>query len=67
MDIICFQETKLKLITRRTILSIWSCQYVDWSYLPLKGASGGVLVMWDKMMVENLDEFVGEYSVRVFV
>ncbi|XP_035544586.1 uncharacterized protein LOC118347981 [Juglans regia] len=27
------------------------------------GASGGILVMWDKRVVESSDEFVGEFSV----
>ncbi|KAG2706151.1 hypothetical protein I3760_05G090600 [Carya illinoinensis] len=61
-DIICLQEIKLKLITR-TIRSMWGCQYVGWAYKPSDGASGGILVMWDKRVVENVDEFVGEYSV----
>ncbi|KAG6636557.1 hypothetical protein CIPAW_11G119300 [Carya illinoinensis] len=63
VDIICLQETKLKQITRRTIQSIWGCQYVGWAYLPSDGALGGILVMWDKRVVENIDKFVGEYFV----
>ncbi|KAG6667899.1 hypothetical protein CIPAW_01G132400 [Carya illinoinensis] len=63
VDVICLQETKLKLISRRIIRSIWNCQFVGWIYLPSKGASGGILVMWDKRVVECIDEFIGEYSV----
>ena len=62
-DVICLQETKLKIISRRIIRSIWSCQYVGWIYLPSKGASGCILVMWDKRVVECTDEFMGEYVV----
>lgn len=61
VETICLTETKLKLITS-IIWSICGCQYVGWSYLAFNGALGGVLVMWERV-VENLDEFVGEYSV----
>ncbi|KAG2705942.1 hypothetical protein I3760_05G081100, partial [Carya illinoinensis] len=62
-DIVCLQETKLKLINRNMVRSIWSCTYVDWVYLAAKGASGGILVMWDRRVMEKIEEFVGVYSV----
>ncbi|KAG6626350.1 hypothetical protein CIPAW_15G041600 [Carya illinoinensis] len=62
-DIVCLQETKLKIISRNLVRSIWSCPYVDWVYLAAKGASGGILVMWDRRVVEKIEEFVGVYSV----
>lgn len=48
----CLWETKLKLISRRIVCSIWSCTYVSWTYLASEGVSGGVLMMWDKKVVE---------------
>ncbi|KAG6633256.1 hypothetical protein CIPAW_12G035200 [Carya illinoinensis] len=47
-DIVCLQETKLKIVNKKIIRSIWDCVHVDWVYLAAKGASGEVLVMWDK-------------------
>ena len=44
----------MELITRREIWSLWGCQHLDWLYLGSIGASGGVLVMWDRRMVEKL-------------
>ena len=41
LDIVCLQETKMELITRVVILSLWGGQHVDWSYLGSWGASGG--------------------------
>lgn len=32
VDIVCLQETKLELITRGLVRSIWGCPYVDWLY-----------------------------------
>ena len=62
-DIICLQETKMELITRREIRSLWGCQHLNWLYLGSIGASGGVLVMWDRRMVEKIDEAVGRFSI----
>ena len=45
LDIVCLQETKMELITRVVILSLWGGQHVDWSYLGYCGASGEVLLM----------------------
>ena len=45
LDIVCLQETKLELITRAVIRSLWGGQHVDWSYLGSCGAFGGVLLM----------------------
>ncbi|KAG6654621.1 hypothetical protein CIPAW_05G158600 [Carya illinoinensis] len=64
-DVVCLQETKLKLVTRKLVRSVWHCPYVDWIYLASNGASGGILVMWDKRVMEKMEEFVGEFSVVV--
>jgi exonuclease III len=62
-DIVCLQETKLELITREMVYSVWGCAYVDWLYLGSRGASGGILLMWDRRVVEKVEEYVGRYVV----
>ena len=62
-DIVCLQETKLELINRGVIFSLWGGHHVDWLYLGSMGASGGVLLMWDNRVVEKLEEAVGRFSV----
>ncbi|XP_030936692.1 uncharacterized protein LOC115961945 [Quercus lobata] len=62
-DVICLQETKMELITRAVIRSLWGDQHVDWSYLGSCGASGGVLLMWDTRVVNKVEEAVGQFSV----
>ena len=37
---VCLQETKMGLINRAVIHSLWGGQHVDWSYLGSCGASG---------------------------
>lgn len=66
-NIICLQETKLKFISRKSICSFWSCNYVDWAYLTSDGVLGDVLVMWDRMVVEKMEEFLGAYSFKSVV
>lgn len=36
---------------------------MGWHYLPCNGASGGILVMWDKRVVEKIEDFLGDYVV----
>lgn len=52
VDVICFQETKLKLIDKNIINRLWSCPYLGWTVLVSKGASHGIVVMWDRRDVE---------------
>lgn len=58
LDIVCFQETKLKLL-QSLVQSIWSYFYVDWIYLAFDGASGGVLLMWYRRVEEKLKVLYG--------
>ena len=53
----------MELLTRREIRSFWGCQHLDWLYLGSIDASEGVLVMWDRRMVEKIGEAVGSFSV----
>ncbi|KAG6644832.1 hypothetical protein CIPAW_08G080100 [Carya illinoinensis] len=62
-DLVCLQETKLRYIDRKIVRSLWGCPYVGWTYLASLGASCGVLLMWDKRVVEASEECIGEYTV----
>jgi hypothetical protein len=62
-DIICLQETKPDFISNRLVRSLWGCHFVDWCYLASRGASGGILIMWDRRIVEKMDVYVGEFVV----
>ena len=63
LDIICFQETKLDLITRGLVCSLWGLHHLDWLYLGSTGALGGILLMWDTRVVEKIDDAMGHFSV----
>jgi exonuclease III len=63
VDVVCLQETKMEVITGQFVRSLWRCQYVDWMFLGSNGASGGILLMWDKRLVEKVEDAVGFFSV----
>jgi hypothetical protein len=52
-DVVCFQETKIQVVTRELVQSLWGGVHVDWCYLGAQGASGGILIMWDRRVVEK--------------
>uniref|UniRef100_A0A2N9GDY5 Endonuclease/exonuclease/phosphatase domain-containing protein n=1 Tax=Fagus sylvatica TaxID=28930 RepID=A0A2N9GDY5_FAGSY len=56
------EETKLESVDRRIIRRLWGNPYVDWEVLEAVGTSGGVLMLWDKRVVEQIDSFVGRFS-----
>jgi hypothetical protein len=36
---------------------------VDWCYLGSRGASGGILLMWDRRVVEKIEDCVGRFYI----
>ena len=44
---------------------IWSCPFVDWLYLGSEGASDDIVLMWDRRVVEKLEEAVGNFSISL--
>jgi exonuclease III len=62
-EIICLQETKMSNIGRAEIGSLWGNRFAGWVFLESEGASGGVLIMWDKRVTEVQDWVKGQYSI----
>jgi len=62
-DIVCLVETKMSVISREVVRSLWGCYHVDWCYLGANGVSGEILLMWDRRVVEKVEECVGRYIV----
>lgn len=63
VDIFCLVETELKIVNSSHIHSLWSCDYIGWTYLVADGALGGIIVMWDRKAVEFIDHFVRDFLV----
>ena len=59
VDVVCLQETKLDKVDWRLIQSIWGNRYVAWEVLNAVNTAGGVLLLWDKQVLELIDSTVG--------
>ena len=64
-DVVCLQETKLAGMDRQLIGSLWSCPYVDWVVLDADQTASGILMMWDRRVLEKLEVMVGHFFVSV--
>jgi hypothetical protein len=53
----------MEFISREVIHSLWQCQHVDWSYLGSRVASRGILLMWNRWVVEKVEECVRSFVV----
>ena len=62
-DVVCLQETKLATVDLVTIRSIWGNMYVGWEVLNAVNSAGGILLMWNKRVLEKLDCYIGTSSV----
>jgi hypothetical protein len=62
-DVVCLQETKLGGIDLGVIRSLCGNPYIDWVALNAVNTVGGVLLMWDKRVLEKVDSVVGTFSV----
>jgi len=54
-DVVCLVETKMAVISREVVWSLWGYCYVEWCYMGARGASGGLLLMWDRRVVEKVE------------
>jgi hypothetical protein len=62
-DVVCLQESKLDVVDQRLIRSLWGNVYAGWEALPAVNTAGGIILMWDKRVLEMIDAHIGEYSV----
>jgi exonuclease III len=58
-NIVCLIETKMNVISREVVRSIWGGQHVGWMYM---GSNGGLLLMWDRRVVEKREDCMGHYT-----
>ena len=63
VDVVCLQETKLDRVDWRIIQSIWGNRFVGWAMLNAVNTAGGILLLWDKRVLEMTDSRVGSFSV----
>ena len=64
-DVVCLQETKIASMNRQLVRSLWSCPYVDWAVLEADRTAGGILLMWDKRVLEKVEVMICTFSISV--
>jgi hypothetical protein len=52
----------MDVIPKDMVCSLWGGQYVGWMYKEANGALGGILLMWDRKVVEKKEECIGCYT-----
>ena len=58
-DVVCLLETKLRVMEKSLVGSLWNCPYLDWVPLDADRTASGILLMWDRRVLEKVDDMVG--------
>ena len=66
-DIICLQKTKFSSVNSAVLHSLSGSPFSDWAVLDAVQSFRGVLLLWDKQVVEKIDVSVGRFSVSVLL
>ena len=66
VDIVCLQETKIQNMSVGIVRSLGVGRFLDWGTVDAKGSSEGILVFWDKRVVELIDMEIGIFSVSCY-
>lgn len=66
-NIVFLLETKLFSLNSSLVQSLWGSPFTDWAILDAVQTSEGVLLIWDKQVVEKIDVSVGQFSVSVLL
>ena len=62
-DLVCLQETKLEDIELCDVRSIWGSRHVGFSVLRARGATGGVIVLWNTNTLHLISSSNGGFLV----
>jgi len=65
-DLICLQETKLEVVSLSVIRSLWGNFSAGFDFLKAEGASGGIIVMWDKNIFNLVSSSQWVFSLTCF-
>ena len=63
VDLLCIQETKINLMSEWVVRSIGVGRFLDWRAVDASGTAGGILVCWDKRLLELLDWEEGQFTI----
>ena len=57
--LVCLQETKVKGMSCDFVRSLGTGRFLDWEAVSATGAFGGILIFWDRRMLQLIDKEEG--------
>nr|XP_009761079.1 PREDICTED: uncharacterized protein LOC104213303 [Nicotiana sylvestris] len=66
-NLVCFQETKLEVLSDVIVRSVWGGSWVKYDWVPAVGSAGGILLMWDDRSLEVKEIKKGAFSLAALV
>ncbi|KAJ9701497.1 hypothetical protein PVL29_006726 [Vitis rotundifolia] len=63
VDMVCLQETKIQDMSQGVVHSLGVGRFLGWGAVNARGAAGGVVVFWDKRILELVGMEVGLFSI----
>ena len=64
-DLVCLLETKVKEMSQQMVNSVGIGRFLNWASVDARGAVGGLLLLWDNRVLENLEVERGGYSISI--
>ena len=64
-DLVCLLETKVKEMSQQMVNSVGIGRFLNWASVDARGAAGGLLLLWDNRVLENLEVESGGYSISI--
>ena len=62
VDVVCLQETKIQNMNRQMARSLGAGRFSEWVFVDATGSAGGILLMWDKRIVEASETVCGIFT-----
>ena len=63
VDLVYLQETKIQEMTTVVARSLGVCRLSDWTALNAEGSAGGIILLWDKKVMELVNFEIGLFSI----
>ena len=63
VDLFRLQETKIQAMSEGLVRSLGTGRFLDWGALDAYGPAGGLLICWDKRILEVLEMEVGNFPI----
>lgn len=57
VDLLCLQETKVYKDVERIVFDVWGSRTCSWEWVPLEGASRGLISIWNEEILNSVDVF----------